>query len=195
MAGLTRLECGPRAPMRILFVYQNIYSMGGVQTWLARMLPRLQELGHEIEVLVRPRGRPWDTTDAFADALRKTGVMHVSGRNWFSAPSSYPASLGPVDVIFPCSLDDLLLGGLVQTHRSPEAKLVSGMFAPREYCWKAPRWQRHYVQRLGERWLREAPIANMVFIAESTVRQNSECIGRDLTGAPIVPLAIDTESV
>ena len=49
--------------MKTLFVYENMYLMGGIQTWLLRVLPMLRSAGHDVALLTRPRTEAWDEED------------------------------------------------------------------------------------------------------------------------------------
>jgi glycosyltransferase involved in cell wall biosynthesis len=179
--------------MKILFVYGNMYVLGGVQTWLTRMLPRVQEAGHEVALLTRPPAEPWDTTDVFVEQLAQHATVHVGGRRWFSqSPSSQPPVERP-DVIFACGLEALLQAGLLQRSVAPDVKVVAGVFSPREYCWKAPRIYRRWSQHLSERFVRRLPLENFMFSTEGMARQTGECVGRDLSASPVLPLPIDTD--
>src|SRR5205807_3757674 len=39
------------------------------------------------------------------------------------------------------------------------------------------------------------PLENLIVATDGMVRQSGDCAGRDLTGAPVLPLAIDTASL
>jgi len=117
--------------MKILFVYPNMYVMGGIQTWLTRTVPRLRAEGHEVALLTRPRGQPWDSTSQFLDAVARDATVHLAGRHWFDLPRSLDPRPEPADVVFACNLPSLLIAVLVQQHLMPEARIVAGVFHPR----------------------------------------------------------------
>jgi glycosyltransferase involved in cell wall biosynthesis len=181
--------------MRVVFVYENVYAVGGIQTWLQRVVPRLRSEGHDVSLLTRPRCREWDVTSETIDVLARYGPVHQARPHWFRAGRAVEPPLGEVDVLFACSLQALLAAGFVQRRLLPRAKVVAGVFHPREYCSKAPPLERRFGLRLGVRVVRRLPLENMVFITEGTVRQTSDCVGRDLTGAPVLPIAIDTDAL
>jgi glycosyltransferase involved in cell wall biosynthesis len=181
--------------MKILFVYPNMYVMGGIQTWLARMLPRLEAAGHEVALLTRPSGEDWDATSQFVDAVGAHAPVHLAGRHWFDLRRLRAARPEPADVVFSCNLHSLLTGVLVQQHLMPGARLVAGVFHPREYSWKRS-WgpRRRWVQHLGERVLEGLPAPNFVFFSPATeAHPAAEFLGRDLSAASNVPIPIDTD--
>jgi glycosyltransferase involved in cell wall biosynthesis len=179
--------------MKILLVYGNMYSLGGIQTWLARMTASLSASGHEVGLLTRPDGQPWDSTRAMLDRVAEHASIHYTGRHWFRPPGSGAGSLGNPDVVFACNLEALLLGAQVQERIAPAAKLVAGVFHPREYCWKVPLRRRRFSQHLAERLVRALPLENFVFATDGMARQTGECLGRDFGSSPVLPLPIDTE--
>jgi glycosyltransferase involved in cell wall biosynthesis len=181
--------------VKVVFVYENVYAVGGIQTWLQRMVPRLLRDGHEVSLLTRPRGEAWDVTSETIDKLSEHVPVHLAPRHWFRAGGRAEPPLEDVDVLFACSLEALLAAGFVQRRVLPDAKVVAGVFHPREYCANVPRLQRRFGLSLGVRVLRQLPLENMVFITEGTVRQTGDCVGRDLTGAPVLPIPIDTEAL
>lgn len=178
--------------MKVLFVYGNMYSLGGIQTWLIRVARKLDAEGHSVALLTRSPTEPWDSTSAFVDELANYATVHVGGRHWFTGPAAHP-SLGRPQVIFACGLEALLLAVHVQKRMLPEAKIVAGTFAPREYCWKAPRRQRRWSQHLAERIIQRLPIENFMFSTDGMARQTGDCLGRDLTASRVLPLPIDTD--
>src|SRR3954471_17231701 len=143
--------------MKILFVYPNMYAMGGIQTWLTRMLPRLQAAGHEVALLTRPPGEGWDETGQFVEAIEAHAPVELAGRHWFDLRRLRAAHPEPADIVFSCNLPSLLTGVLVQEHLMPDARLVAGVFHPREYSWQTPRLSKRWVQHLGERILHGFP--------------------------------------
>jgi glycosyltransferase involved in cell wall biosynthesis len=180
--------------MRILFVYSNMYAMGGIQTWLARVLPRLQSAGHEVALLTRPPVEDWDVTTQFVDALKPSLPVRVAGRHWFDLRRLRAARPEPADVVFSCNVPSLLTGALVQQHLMPDARLVAGVFHPREYSWKTPPLRRRWVQHLAERVLRGLPAANFVFFSPSMEgHPTEELLARDLSASPSIAIPIDTE--
>lgn len=180
--------------MRILFVYQNMYVMGGVQTWLARVVPRLHAFGHEVGLLTRPRSESWDTVTAFVDSVSREGTVNLAGKHWFGLPRSLESSPAPADVLFACNLQSLLMSGIVQRHLMPDARIVAGVFHPSEYSWDTPRLRRRWIQHVGERMLRELPGENFMFFSPAMRNHPvEEFLGRDLSASPSLPIPIDTE--
>ena len=180
--------------MKILFVYPNIYAMGGIQTWLSRTVPRLHSDGHEVALLTRPRCEPWDSTSQFVEAVGRDATVHLAGRHWFDLPRSLHSRPEPADVVFACNLPSLLMAVLVQQHLMPEARIVAGVFHPREYSWTTPRLRRRWVQHLATRILRELPAANFMFFSPSEeAHPAGEFLSRDLSASPAIPIPIDTE--
>src|SRR4051812_16649536 len=179
--------------MRIVFVYPNVYALGGIETWLTRMLPALSAEGHEVALLTRPPVESWDTTTEILDPLRGHATVHVAGRHWFRGHRSIEPPLPGADVLFAGNLQAFLVAGLVQRHVMPTVKVVAGVFHPREYCSKAPLIQRRWGQHLTERLIRRLPIENFVFCTGSMARETSECLGRDLSASPVFPIPIDLE--
>lgn len=178
--------------MKILFVYGNMYSWGGIQTLLTRLAPELRARGHEVGLLTRPRGLSWDDTSEIVDRLSRDATIQLADGDWFRAPRSV-GTLAEADVLFACSLESLLLAALVQEHLLPSARIVAGVFSPREYCWKTSRLKRRWSQHLSERLVGRLPAQNFAFSMESMARQTGECLGRDLSAAPLLPIPIDTE--
>lgn len=182
-----------RSPMKIVFVYPPVYTLGGIETWLTRVLPGLQRMGHQVALLTRPPVEPWDETSEIVDRLSDDGVrIHLAGRHWFRHRAIEPP-LPAADVLFAGNLNALLLAALVQQELMPEASVVAGVFHPREYCSKAPLIERRWSQHLTERLIRDMPVENFVCCSEGMARQTGACLGRDLSGAPVFPIPIDIE--
>lgn len=178
--------------MRILFVYDNMYMLGGVQTWLTRVLPRLQAEGRDVELLTRPYGEPWDRTTDLVDSLLPDVAVHVGERYWFRARRSI-SRLPAADVLVPCNLSALLTAALLQRHAMPEARIVVGVFHHREYCAKRPFLKRHWDLHLGTGLVKALPLSNFIVSTPGMGLQLGDCLGRDMSAAPVVPIPIDTE--
>jgi glycosyltransferase involved in cell wall biosynthesis len=179
--------------MKILFVYDNMWTTGGVQTWLLRVLPLLRRQGHEVALLTRPRGEDWDDTSSFVDRLSEQVTVHIAGRHWFSDPRSVIPTLESVDLVFACNLEALLRAGVIQQRLMPSAKVVAGVFHAREYCWKAPRLQQRWRQHLSGRLVRLLPAENFMFSTDSMALQTGDCIGRDFGRSPVLRYPVDTD--
>jgi glycosyltransferase involved in cell wall biosynthesis len=183
--------------MKILFVYGNMYDWGGIQTLLVRLAPRLRALGHDVSLLTRPRRGPWDVTSAVLDQIAASATVHVADDNWLKTPrrALRSAALGPADVIVACDLRALMLTSMIQRYVLPGAGVVAAVFAPREYCWKRALLHRPWLRHLSTGIIRRVPLENLMFATDGMVRQTGDCAGRDLTGAPVLPLTIDTQSL
>ena len=179
--------------MRIVFVYPNAYALGGIETWLTRMLPALSDMGHEVALLTRPRVEPWDVTTEVIDRLSGHATIHLAGRHWFRGHRSIAPALPEADVLFAANLQAFLVAGLVQRHVLPRARVVAGAFHPREYCSKSPLIQRRFGQNLTERLMRRMPAENFVVCTPGMARITGECLGRDLSAAPVFPIPVDVE--
>lgn len=179
--------------MKILFVYPSIYGLGGIETWLTRMLPSLRAEGHDVALLTRPPVEPWDVTTEVVDRVSDDATVHLAGRHWFRGHRSIQPPLQAADVVFAGNLQAFLLAALVQQHLMPGAKVVAGVFHPREYCSKAPLIQRRWGQHLTERLTRRLPVENFMFCTAGMARQTGECLGRDLSRAPVLPIPIDSD--
>jgi glycosyltransferase involved in cell wall biosynthesis len=180
--------------MNILFIYDNMYSWGGIQTLLVRFAPRLREMGHEVSLLARPYGEAHDVTSAPLERISRDVTVHLADLDWLNAPRSLRLpSLPPVDVIVPCDLPALLLAAILHRQLMPSAKVVVGVFATREYCWQASPLRRRWVQHLSHRFVRQLPAENLMFVTDAMARQTGECARRELSGSPVLPLPIDTE--
>src|SRR4051794_18580616 len=114
--------------MKILFIYGNMYAVGGIQTLLLRYARRLSGAGHEIGLLTRPMTPPTDTTTEILDEFAKHGSVYLAAERYSSAFGSLrDAKLPRSDVIVCCNLEALLLGALVRQLRMPQARLVVGV--------------------------------------------------------------------
>jgi glycosyltransferase involved in cell wall biosynthesis len=178
--------------MRILFLYDPVYSVGGVQTFLLRAIPRLVEEGHEVALLTRPMLYPHDTTTEFVDGIAKHAKVYVGEHRYMVGSAGQLERLDmPVpDVMAPCNLPSFLLALFLQGRCYPAARVVAGVFHPREYCWGGSRLG--FDGRLVRAALRQLPPENIYFITEGTAAQTGRCSGRDFSGSPVLPLAIET---
>jgi glycosyltransferase involved in cell wall biosynthesis len=180
--------------MKIVFVYPSVYTLGGIETWLTRMMPALHAQGHEVALLTRPPVESFDTSMEVVDKVAAAGTVHLGGRHWFRGHDSIDPPLEQADVLFAGNLHALLLAGVVQRHVLPQAKVVAGVFHPHEYCWgKAPLLERRFGQYLTERLLQRLPAENFVFCTPGMRRSTAACLGRDLSQAPLFPIPIDIE--
>jgi glycosyltransferase involved in cell wall biosynthesis len=77
----------------------------------------------------------------------------------------------------------------------PDARLVAGVFHPREYSWRRTRGlKRRWVQHLAERVLGGLPAPNFVFFSPAVeVHPAAELLARDLSASPSIPIPIDTD--
>jgi glycosyltransferase involved in cell wall biosynthesis len=180
--------------MKILFVYDNMYDWGGIQTLLVRFAPKLRSMGHEVSLLSRPRGEAHDVTSAPIDQVARDATVHLADDDWLKAPRSLRGlALSPVDVIVPCDLRALLFTAILHRHVMPSAKVVVGIFATREYCWTASPFRRPWMRHLSRRIIRQLPADNLIFATDGMARHTGECASRDFSGSPVLPLAIDTD--
>ena len=179
--------------MKIAFVHGSPYGFGGIETWLMRFSERLVADGHEVALLTRPFGEEWHETTGVVDRISRSATIHVGTRHWFRERGHATPPLAGADVLFACNLEALLRAALLQQRLDPAPRVVAGAFSPREYCWKASRMQRRWIQHLAERVVLRLPLENFVFATDGMARQTGECIGRDLSASPVLPLAIDTE--
>jgi glycosyltransferase involved in cell wall biosynthesis len=180
--------------MKLLLIYGNMYTVGGIQTLLVRYAEQLGRAGHDVALLTRPPIPHEDNTDAMLDRFAASGAqVHIADGRWLKAPASLrEVRLRTADVIVPCNLEALLLAASVQHHHMPAARVLVGVFAPREYCWRSSLFQRRWAQHLTARLLRDAPAENLMFATDGMARQTGECLGRALDSSPVQPLAIDT---
>jgi 1,2-diacylglycerol 3-alpha-glucosyltransferase len=178
--------------MKILFIYENMYAMGGIQTWLSRVAPGLRADGHEVALLTRPTGEDWDSTSAFVEGLSEHAAVHLGGRRWFDRPGSFDPPPEPADILFACNLPALLRAALLQRSRMPTAKVVAAVFHPSEYCWQVPLRQRRWREHVGARLVRRLPPENFMFSTDSMRQLTGTCLGRDLSASPVLPLPVDT---
>ena len=179
--------------MRVLFVYGNMYALGGIQTWLAQWTARLTSDGHEVALLTRPRMRPHDTTSEALDQIARDAEICLVDWDWTrSARGAQAVTLPECDVVVVCDLEALLVVAAL-SERLAGRKVVAGVFAPREYCWRAPLLQRRWVGHLARRMVRAFPLENFIFATDGMASQTGECADRDLSEAPVLPLAVDLE--
>jgi glycosyltransferase involved in cell wall biosynthesis len=179
--------------MRILFVYGNMYSWGGIQTLLVRLAPTLRAHGHDVSLLARPRGGQSDVTSAVIDQIASSADVQIADDNWLTARRALRrVELVPADVIVACDLRALLLAAVLQEQRMPATTIVAAAFAPREYCWRRSPLLRPWSRHLSRRIVRQLPVENLMFATDGMARQTGDCAGRDLRTSPVLPLAIDT---
>jgi glycosyltransferase involved in cell wall biosynthesis len=179
--------------MRIVFVYPNAYSLGGIETWLTRVLPGLRRMGHDVALLTRPPVESWDVSSEIVDRLAEHATIHVAGRHWFRGHRSIEPPLQGADALFAANLQAFLVAALVQQHVLPQTPILAGVFGPREYCSKVPLIQRRWGLHLTERLIRHLPAENFMFCTPGMARQTGDCLGRDLSGAPVLPIPVDVE--
>lgn len=177
--------------MRILFVYDAMYALGGIQTMLVRLTRELQAGGHEVSLLTREPIYPDDYTTELIDELRERMPVHVAEHRYMAkaVPSLRASQIAEHDVIFCCSLSALLLGLVLQRELLPSARLVVGVFGPREYCWESGRKGVDGV--ISRRVLASLPLTNIVFTTDGMARQTGACAGRNFSTSPVLPIAVD----
>jgi glycosyltransferase involved in cell wall biosynthesis len=177
--------------MKIAFVYGNLYTWGGIQTWLIRMTRALAESGHEVSVLTRRRCEQWDVTTAIVDELSGHATLHMAGRYWFRRAASPEPALASPDVLFGCSLQSLVQAAQVQQRLAPAARMVAGVFHPQEFA-TSSLLSRRWVQHLGGHIGRALPAENFVFCGDVVARDTGAALGRDLSQSPVLPIPVDT---
>lgn len=177
--------------MRILFVYDAVYAVGGIQTLLVRLGRALVAQGHEVSLLTRPRMYPDDYTSEILDSLPPEMSVYVAEHRYTmrAAPSSARSAGVPQGcVVVCCSLQALLLTVVLQDVLRPAA-LVIGVFSPREYCWQ--RGRRGVDGKLSRRILEQVPSQNIFFTTDGMAAQTGACVERSFSGSPVLPLAVD----
>lgn len=177
--------------MRVLFVYDAMYAVGGIQTMLLRVLPQLAAADLELHFLTRAPMYSGDTDRNLLPTIERHVTVHIAEHRFMlrAMPSLRALDLPHVDVIYCCSLSALMLGVLVQNKLQPGAKLVVGVYHPREYCW--PRGRRGVEGTFARKLLHRIPFQNVVFATDGMARQTATCLGRDFSSAPVVPLTIE----
>jgi glycosyltransferase involved in cell wall biosynthesis len=182
--------------MKILFVYDNMYCWGGIQTLLVRLTSRLKADGHDVSLLTRPQRTRWDVTSAVLEQVSSSATVYVADDNWLRTPRRSLERLGlAADVIVACDLRALMLSSMIEQYFLPSTPVVVAAFAPREYCWRRAVLHRPWLRHLSVGIVRRLPLENLMFATDGMVRQTGYCAGRDLTGAPVLPLTIDTQSL
>jgi glycosyltransferase involved in cell wall biosynthesis len=179
--------------VRIVFVYANTYSWGGIQTWLLRMSAELRARGHEPILLTRPFGEPSDETMSVVERIGEVADVLIGGPRWYSRQDLAGHRLTEGDVVYGCNLEGILVAAQAQSALAPRARLVAGVFHPREYCWVGSAFQRRVRQHLAQRLVWKLPASNFVFSTDGMLKQTAECTGRNLAGAQVIPLPIDTQ--
>lgn len=180
--------------MRILFVYENMTAWGGIETYLVRTLPRLASMGHQVSLLTGPRGEVPDGISAPLDQVSDVAQIFFTAYRWPRPTRRLRAlRLAPVDVVIPCDLNALLLTAMVHRQLLSGVPVVVAVFHPREYCWRPALLRRPWLRHLSARIVRQLPLENLLFATDATVRETGECAGRDLRGAPVVPLPIEVQ--
>ena len=96
--------------MRILFVYANLGHLGGLETQIRRLAQRLNELGHQVTILLQQGllNHVQDPTASRGEAVRQSCLRPRVVR---SAPASLrTVNLGEFDYIYAFETNSLLLG-------------------------------------------------------------------------------------
>jgi glycosyltransferase involved in cell wall biosynthesis len=180
--------------MKVLFVYDEMYTWGGIQTLLGRLSRELSRRGHRVALLTRPPSEARDITGALVQEVERHAGVHYVSPDWLDAPASLESvALPDAHVIVACDLNALLLTAAVQSYELRDARVVAAVYYPREYGWSAGLLQKRWVRHLSRRLMRRLPVQNIVFASESMARQTGEHVGRDMSACPVVPLAIDIE--
>src|SRR4051812_20133402 len=119
--------------MRILFVYTNYRQIGGIETLIARLCKRLRALGHSITLLLQESSPSQCPDPALLDEVRRHAEVKFV-RGWFrAAPQSLiTLDLGDFDIIYAFESNSLLLGLVIQQEIDPGARIVVGVYHPRE---------------------------------------------------------------
>lgn len=169
--------------MNILLVYGNM-ELGGIQTLILRMCRYLQAHNHDITLLL-DRAQGGELLEAIVGYAR---VLVAEQPDWWG---HCPKSLRGERFSYIYSFDSIsLLRALaVQASCSPNAKVVVGVYFPREYCWKSE--EDRYAQRLVKDILRRIPEENIIFMNATNAVELGQCLGRQFSCSPIIPIPIE----
>ncbi len=175
--------------MNILFVVNYSSLAGGVETWVLRTANALHRLGHVITIAC-----PLSDTEDNEFFNKLDSSIRLFFMNWRRPPLFFyraEKELVRQDVVYCVDLGSLLRSLVLIDAHQLNAKLVIGIFHPREYCWRSS--IRRYPQILAEAILRAAPRSNLIFMNEANAREHQDCSGIDFMSSPIVPLPVDTK--
>jgi glycosyltransferase involved in cell wall biosynthesis len=180
--------------VRVLFVYDEMHLVGGVQTLLLRLSRQLVESGHEVAVVTKAPPRGAGATREITDALTRHAQVYASG-----APMLLPLeralprrALPVADVIHCGNLPSLLYGLVVQQTLMPEAVVTLGVYHPQEYCWTGA--AQGVQGRLGRSIMQAVPFTNVLFLSEGMVEEVVSSTGRDFSSSPVVSAGVDIPS-
>jgi glycosyltransferase involved in cell wall biosynthesis len=179
-------------PRHILFVYSTLSQLGGIETLIVRLSRRLHSLGHRVTILLQQRSDASNEDPALLAEVSKYATVRFV-RGWFrAAPGSLSGlDFGDVDFVYACESNSLLLATIIQRRCAPAARLVAGVYHPREYACSLK--VKRYQMRLVESVFRSMPLQNRFFMNEGAQWEHSEALRKDCSASPLIPIAVDTE--
>lgn len=169
--------------MRILLVYGSM-QLGGVQTLILRICRHLATCGYEVTLFLEHA----NGEELLQSISRYARVVIARRPGWWTGTAA-PLQPTPFSYIYCFDMLSLLRALTIQQTCSPGAKVLVGVYFPREYCWRSA--TERYVQRLTRNILRQIPEQNVVFMNTTNAIALSSCLGRRFDNSPIVPIPIE----
>lgn len=169
--------------MRILFLYDNL-QLGGIQTLMVRLAERLSSRGSGIFLLLNRAGG-----SELPSRVAASGKVVIE-KTTLNVPLRFRSSLScQPDVIMAFDTCSLIEAVSLSQHCFPGARVVVGVYHPREFC--VPPKRQRLRDRLGSRILRDMPRENILFMNEHCRAEHAERLGDWFAKSWIVPLPVD----
>ena len=177
--------------MKILFVFSTLLNLGGMETLIVRLSQSLSAQGHSVSLLLTdtPEQRNAGEETLVGEVRKHARIFFAETRFALASRSLKALKAETFDILYAFESNSLVLAFLIQGEFQPQAKVVTGVYHGREYCSISP--NQRFLHRLASQLMQKMPLTNILSINEAFLKEHQDWLGRDFTGAPIVPLAID----
>lgn len=170
--------------MNILMVYGQM-ELGGIQTLILRMCRYLTDNNCKVTLLLEQA--EGDLYSVITDYVR---VVIVGPSAW-NKNHFHELDGEKFSHIYCFSITSFLLGLRIQHVCIPGARVLTGVYFPREYCWKSAK--KSYIQKLMLDIMLKIPEENILFMNKTNATVLGECVGKNFESSQIIPIPIYIE--
>lgn len=164
----------------ILMIHHALVS-GGIETLIVKLANKLHEKQFNITLITEPGG-----DESLRGNARNCTTM-FEFKSLFLCFAFYSRLKNiKVDVIYCFGPLQLLIGLWLKQRLFKQAKLLIGVYHPREYY--SSKAKKPYLQKIIEQIVKKIPDQNIVFMNQACKERHSEGLGRNFANSAVIPV-------